>query len=119
MDGRQIHRIQLHVVLAIEALVGALGVVHDVYGEIAVVPVATVLTADLFAWDGGIGSGPATNGLVVSEEGREPREGPETVHVQRIRQVPGAHIEFIEKVVELADEISCPVLPRNGFPPLV
>ena len=60
MHGGDLDSIGDVVGFAVEALVGALGVVDDVYAEVAVVPQAPVLAADLLAGGGGVGAGPAT-----------------------------------------------------------
>ena len=69
MDGREVDRVEREVVLAVEALVGALGVVDDVQREVAVVPGAAALAANLFAFGGGIGPRAPAHGLIVGEQG--------------------------------------------------
>ena len=97
MDGGEVDGVELEVGLAVEALVGALGVVDDVEGEVAVVPVAAVLAADLLARRFGVGSGAAANGLVVGQQGGEPRERAEAVDGERVGEVPLAHPEHGEQ----------------------
>ena len=55
VDRGQVDRVQREVVLAVEAFVGPLGVVDDVRREVAVVPGAAVLAADLLALRSGSG----------------------------------------------------------------
>lgn len=61
MHGGEVDGVELEVLLTIEALVRSLGIVDDVDGEVAVVPVATILAADLLAWGGSVWPGTATD----------------------------------------------------------
>ena len=54
MDRREVDGVEREVVLAVEPFVGALGVVDDVQREVAVVPGAAGLAADLLAFRVGI-----------------------------------------------------------------
>ena len=118
MDRREVDGVQHEVGFAVEALVGALRVVDDVDGQVAVVPRAAVLAADLLAGGVGIGSGPAADRLVVGEQRGEPGERAEPVDRQRVGQVPGADVQLVEQLVELAHEIRRAVSPRHRRLPL-
>ncbi len=75
MHRGQIDGVEDEVGLAVEALVGALGVVDDVEAEVAVVPGAAILAADLLAGEVGVRPRAAPDGLVVGEQRGESREG--------------------------------------------
>ena len=86
VDRGEVDRVQHEVGFAVEALVGALGVVDDVDGQVAVVPEAPVLAAELLAGRVRVGPGSSPDGLVVDEQGGEPGEGAEPVHRQRVKR---------------------------------
>ena len=103
---------------AVESLVGALGVVDDVDRQVAVVPQAPVLAAELFAGSVRVGPGSSPHCLVVDEQGGEPGEGAEPVHRQRVRVIPGADVQLVEQLIELGDEVRWAVSPWYGRLPL-
>ena len=57
VHGREVDGVEVEVVLTVEVLVRTLGVVDDVDREVPVVPVASILAADLLALDRGVGPG--------------------------------------------------------------
>ncbi len=119
MDRREVNGVKLVINLTVEALIGALRVVDDVDREVAVVPVAAVLPADLLTGRGGVRAGPAPNRLVVSKQRSEPGERAKPVHGQRVAEIPRANIELREQLVELPDQVGGPVLTGNSVAPLV
>ena len=118
VHGGQVDGVELEVRLAVEVLVRTLGVVDDVDRQVAVVPVASVLTADLLAGHVGVGPRSPSHRLVVGEQLGEPGERPEPVHRHRVGEVPVANAELAEQIVELADEVGRAILPRHRGAPL-
>src|SRR5687767_2743807 len=106
MHRREVDGIELEVGLAVETLVASLGVVHDVDGEVLVIPGTAILAADLLADLVRVRPGASTYRLVVGEECAESAEGAHAVDVAGVGEVPLPDVEFIEQGVQLADKVS-------------
>ena len=106
MHGGEVDRVELEVGLAVEALVGAFGVVDDVDGEVAVVPGPRSWPPTCSPGDVWVGPCAAADRLVVGEQRREPRERAEPVDSDRIGQGPSPRTpSAVQQLVEVADEV--------------
>ena len=117
MDRGQVHGVQIVALFTVKALVGPLGVVHDVGGQVLVVPAASVLAAYLLTGVFGVGPSASAHRLVVGQQGGEPGQRPELVQEHRLFEVPRPDIERTQELVQLAHQVSRAGGARRRFLP--